>query len=462
VSDLDLVVRGGTVVTEQGRALADVGIRGSRVAQVGGPLRGARELDATGLFVLPGAVDPHVHLTAGPEPAPGVYEARPVDDFTSGSEAALAGGITTVGNMTFAGDHETMYQAIAREAALARAQAIADVFLHPVWPGRPASVEDDLRRLGEEGHRSLKLFTCAPEFDLQGAGVLRAVQAAHAAGSMTLIHCEDAAMIDCCTRAVLRGGSRGFRHYADCRPPVAEVVAVQRAVALCELTGAPIYIVHLSCARALEVCREARARGLPVHVETRPLYLHLTEERYAGERAALYVGQPPLRAPADREALWAGLADGSIDTVGSDHFPWRIADKLDERHTLDELRPGVPDLETMLPMLISEGQPRGLTLERVVALTASNPARLFGLYPRKGTIAAGADADLVLWDLRARRPVRATQMRSRSDYSPYEGTEVGAWPTLTIRRGEVVFADGRVQAAPGSGQLLARARSPVA
>jgi dihydropyrimidinase len=452
----DLVVRGATVVTADGRTLADVGVLEGKVGRVGGAMQGAREIDAHGLHLLPGAVDPHVHLTTGPELPSDIGEPRWVDDFTTGSAAALAAGITTLGNMTFAGGIETMQDAIARESGQAIRQAIADVFLHPVWAGPQPSVVEDLQRLCEAGHRSFKLFTCIPEFDNHGTHVVRAMQAARTGGALTLMHCEDAAMVDCCTRGLVTAG-RGFEHYPHCRPPLSEVVAVQRAVALCELTGAPTYIVHLSCARALRVCQDARARGLPVYVETRPLYLHLTEDLYQGQSAPLFVGQPPLRTPEDREALWAGLADGSIHTVGSDHAPWRRADKMDARHTLDKLRAGVAELDSMMPMLVSEGvHARGLPLERLVAVTAANPARLFGLYPRKGTIAVGSDADLVLWDLQRRKTMRAVDMRSRADYSVYEGTEVTGWPVLTIRRGEVVFEDGQLLGKPGSGQVLER------
>jgi dihydropyrimidinase len=453
----DLVVRGATVVTDAGRTRADIGIQGETIAQIGGGhLSGAREIDAEGLFALPGAVDPHVHLTTGPELPADAEEPRWVDDFTSGSAAALAGGITSLGNMTFSGGSETMVDAIARESAQVARQSIADVFLHPVWPGPQPSAPEDLRRLCAVGVRSFKLFTCLPEFDQHLPHVVRAVEAAHAGGALTLIHCEDAAVIDCCTRGLLASGC-GLSHYAQSRPPAAEVVAVQRAVALCEVTGAPLYIVHLSCARALRVCQEARARGLPISVETRPLYLHLTAERYRDD-PALFVGQPPLREAEDREALWAALADGSIQTLGSDHAPWRRADKLDPRHTLEKLRPGVAELDSMMPMLISEGVlRRGLPLERIVALTAATPARLFGLYPRKGTIAVGSDADVVLWDLTRRRAIRAADMRSRADYSIYEGTDVTGWPVLTIRRGQVVFEDGQLRGEPGTGQVLPRA-----
>jgi dihydropyrimidinase len=327
--------------------------------------------------------------------------------------------------------------------------------LAPYYPGAP----EDLGRLDGQGHRSLKLFMCLAEFDRHFDDYRRAVRAAAAQGTMVLIHCEDAGVIHQCTAALMARGC-GLQHFAESRPPAAEVSAIHRAIALGEETGAMIYIVHLSCAEALSACVQARARGVPIFVEARPLYLHLTDERYRGPDAGLYVGQPPLRSAADREALWEGLRAGTIDTLGSDHAPFTAAQKLDARHTLADLRPGVAELETMLPLLFSRGlDERRVPLERLVALTASNPARLFGLYPRKGTIAVGSDADLVLWDLQATRTIDGRSMRSRAGYSPYDGMTASAWPRITLRRGEVVFEDGQILGRPGQGQLLARGRS---
>jgi dihydropyrimidinase len=278
------------------------------------------------------------------------------------------------------------------------------------------------------------------------------------AGGITLVHCEDAGCIGCCTNLLTRVGASAIRHFAASRPPASELNAVQRAIGMCELTGCPTYIVHLSTAAALKACAEARARGLPLFVETRPMYLHLTEEAYDGELAGLYVGQPPLRSREDTEALWAGLLDGSIDTLGSDHAPWRRDSKLAPSHDITMPRPGVADLETMMPMLFSEGVlKRGLSLERFVALTSENAARLFGLYPKKGTIAEGSDADLVIWDPKHVREIDGARMHSGAGYSVYDGTTVTGWPRLTLRRGEVVLSeDGAIQGRVGSGRLLAR------
>jgi dihydropyrimidinase len=452
---LDLVIRGATVVTAERREAADIGIAGGRIAQLGGTMTGQREIRASGLFALPGGVDPHVHLTNDlPTPTPG--DVAWVDDFESGSEAALTGGITTVGNMTFASHGATMSAAVGAARALVSRQATADVFLHPVMaPAYPGAI-DELPGLLAEGHRSLKLFMSTPDFDREIDRYREAMRVAARLDTPVLIHCEDAGVIHRCTAELVARGC-GLQHFAESRPPVAEVTAVRRAIALAAETGARIYIVHLSCGEALAACEEARGRGLPVYVEARPLYLHLTSERYRSPRAGLFVGQPPLRERADVEALWAGVRSGAVDTLGSDHAPWTEAQKLDPGHTLQEPRPGVADLETMLPLLLSTAvHERSIPLERLVALTAANPARLFGLYPRKGTIAAGSDADVVLWDLGVSRAIQGATLRSRARYSPYEGMIASAWPRITIRRGEVVFSDGELFTRPGSGQTLPR------
>jgi dihydropyrimidinase len=203
------------------------------------------------------------------------------------------------------------------------------------------------------------------------------------------------------------------------------------------------------------VCAAARARGLPVYVETRPLYLYLTRGVFDTPEAGRFVGQPPLRDASDVDALWAGLRDGQVDTVCTDHAPWSLAAKLDPTHTIDHLRPGVENLQLLVPMLYSEGVRRGrLTLRQLVDLTSTNAARLFGLYPRKGALAVGSDADVVVFDPEQVQTVTASMLKSNADYSVYEGWQVTGWPSVTLRRGEVMFENDHVVGRPGSGQLL--------
>ncbi len=457
---MDMIIRGGQLVTPATVAHADIGIRNGVIVQIGGELAGRQELDATGLLVLPGGVDAHVHLSMSPDDAD--QEPRWVDDFTSGSAAALAGGITTLGNMTFPAAGEPPLAALEREAAVARQQAIADVFLHPVIIEPTPAVLDEIPQLRAAGCNSIKIFTAFPGFDAQVRGFVEAIRRAGHSGMISLMHCEDDPLIADATAQLTAQGHTALRHFAASRPVVAEVVATQRAVAIAEATGAPVYIVHLSSARALDVCAAAQARGLPVYVETRPLYLHLTQERFAEADGPKYVGQPPLREQHDLEALWAGLRQGVIHTVCTDHAPWSLAAKLDPALSIANLRPGVENLQTMLPMLYSEGVRRGrISLSRLVEVTSTNAAKLFGLYPRKGTIAVGSDADLVLFDPHLTRTIESPMLKSRAGYSVYAGWQVTGWPVITIRRGEIVFANDAIIGQPGSGVVLQRGATSV-
>jgi len=476
VQQYELVVRGGTVVTPGRQEAADIGIQNGRIAQVGGAMSGPEEIDGHGLLVLPGGIDAHVHLVcaavrAAVQAVVGPEEPVWVDDFWTGSLAAIAGGITTVANMTFALPGESMTTAIAREMAGAAAEAAVDWFLHPVLAGLNDRTADgtaggtaaEIARLAGDGHASLKVFLSRPDSAAGTPGLAEAIAAAGRAGSLTLVHCEDAGMLERAGRELIGSGHGAVRHFPDARPVSAEVEAVDQAIALARQTGAPVYIVHLSSAAALDRCRRARAAGLPVYVETRPLYLHLTRERFDEPDAAKYVGAPPLRSPADRDALWRGLAAGEIDTVCSDHAPWTLAAKLDPALDVVTARQGVADLETLMPMLFSEGVMAGrISLDRFVELTSANAARLFGLRPRKGVIAVGSDADLALWDPGKRMTIDGASMSSLAGYSVYDGWTVQGWPRFVIRRGQVVLADGISLAEPGQGQWIPRSRAAPA
>jgi dihydropyrimidinase len=453
--ECDLVVRGGTVVTAGSSGECDLGISEGRISQIGGSPRGRTQIDATGALVLPGGIDMHVHLSSPEPPEPGVPAWA--DDFSSGSRAAIAGGVTTIGNMTFPADGESMRQALARDLMAAAGSAAVDYVLHPVMISPSSQTAAELPLLASQGHMSLKLFMTSGEFEANAAEMIAAVQTAGQHGMLTLIHCEDGALLQLAGERLLAAGRGGLANFAASRPVLAERAAVERAVAICEATGAPIYIVHLSSRPALDSARRGQARGLPVYVETRPLYLYLTSEALREPQGAKYIGAPPLREPDDVEAMWAGLADGSIHTLGSDHAPWTLPDKLDESQDVTTARQGVADLETIMPMLYSAGVRTGrISPQRFVSLTSTNPARLFGLFPRKGTIAVGSDADLLVLDPQLRRTIDGRSMQSNAGYCVYDGREVHGWPRFTISRGDIVLADGQILAEPGRGQWLHR------
>lgn len=457
MSGFDLVIRGGEIINADGSIKADLGVKDGKVAQIGGEMSAEVEIDASGKLVFPGGIDAHVHLRSQPSTSD---EPVWVDDFTSGSSAALAGGVTTIGNMTFIPPEEMPLAGLQREAAAASQQAIADFFLHPIITNPSPEVLDEITRLSEVGCNSIKIFTVIPQFDANVQGYLEAIRRAGANGIISLIHCEDHGLIEDATHQLTAAGHAALCYFPESRPVVAEVVATQRAVAFAEATGSPVYIVHLSSKRALEVCAEAQARGVPVFVETRPLYLHLTSERFDEPDAAKYVGQPPLREKEDVEALWEGVAKGQIHTVCTDHAPWMLKDKLDPNLDITKLRPGVENLQMMLPMLYSEGVRTGrITANRFVEVTSTNAAKLFGLYPRKGAIAIGSDADITIFEPDLSQQVENSMLKSKADYSVYEGWTVTGWPVTTIRRGEIVYEDSQIVGAPGSGQLVERGQT---
>ncbi|MDH4146989.1 MAG: amidohydrolase family protein [Acidimicrobiia bacterium] len=452
---MDLVIRGGTVVTSGFEVVTDVGIDGGRIAQLGGEMRGDREIDAAGKVVLPGGVDLHVHLT--PPSAPGGWAWA--DDFASGTAAALVGGVTTVGNMSHPHQGQGIAEGFERDAADGLANSRCDFLLHPIMMDPSEDEIVQMERFVADGHTSLKIFLSFRRFERNVAGYLEAMRRLGEAGGIAFLHCEDVGIVDCCCAMLERAGHTHPRWYPDARPVAAERAATERAVAFAEITGCPSIAVHLASAAALDACRAGQARGTKIYVETRPLYLHLSRERFDEPDGAKYGGAPPLRDKADVEALWAGIAQGTVTTIATDHAPWMLADKLAPENTATEMRLGVSELETSLPMLWWAGVATGrISRRRFVEIAAANPARIAGLYPRKGTIAPGSDADVLIWNPRATRIIDGKDWQSKADYSVYDGWEVTGWPETVVARGEIVVEAGRLTAAaaPGRGELLRR------
>jgi dihydropyrimidinase len=407
-----------------------------------------REIDARGKLVLPGCVDLHTHLASTPT-------LTPLDDFEHGTRAAIAGGVTTVVSMVYQEDG-SLRRGIERGMRDAE-RSLADFAFHVVVTDPSEAARAEIPALVRDGHAGVKVFMVSPRFVERRDDYRRLLTAASEAGAVVAIHAEDHAIVTAVTAALHASGRTGVEHFPESRPVEAEVKAVHEAVDLAAATGAAIYLVHLSSRAALDAVGEAKGRAR-VFGETRPLYLYLTRAQFDRPDAALWVGQPPLREPGDVSAVWAALADGTLDTVGTDHIPHTRAAKLAPGLAFDKIPPGVSNLETLLPMLYSEGVRKGrLTLSRMVEVVATAPARIAGMYPRKGAVAVGSDADIVVFDPEAHRTIRAADMHSACDYDPYEGWDVTGWPELVIARGEVVFVDGNVIGSPGRGQLSRRA-----
>ncbi|MGO9451987.1 MAG: dihydropyrimidinase [Candidatus Binataceae bacterium] len=452
---LDLAIVGATTVTPMRVGTADVGIRAGKIVKIAAPgafaEEASRTIDATGMLLLPGAVDPHTHLDAE------MFALHTADDFESGTIAAAAGGVTSIIDYAFQPEGGSLADAASKWQAKADGRAVVDYGFHiAIFDPTPETIAE-IPKMVDRGFASFKIFMMM-RFEARVRDFMRAFRAAADAGALLTIHAEDEHLIGYCTERLLAAGNRGVEHFAASRPPIVEDVAVKRALAMTAIAGAPAYFVHLSSAGALDAIRHARAEGRNVLAETRPIYLYLTEDRFRDRPGERYVGYPPLRPQRDVHAVWEALADGTLDVVATDHCCWMLEQKLSaDRFT--RIMPGMSNLETLLPMLYSEGVvKRRISLARMVDLVATNPARIFGLYPRKGAIIEGADADLVVFDPNRKVVIRSPEMHSRSDYDPFEGFEVTGWPRQTISRGEVIVENRKPAARPGRGEFLARDR----
>ncbi len=452
----ELVVRGGTVVTAADSVRADVGVDGGRIAAIEPSLApGRREIDATGLLVLPGGVDVHTHLDAE------VGGVRSVDDFESGTMAAACGGVTTICDYAWQARGQTLTSAVEAWKAKAAGRAHIDYGFHVIVSDGSEGTLAEIPRLVDIGYPSLKVFMIN-EFGIGDDALVRVLDAARKAGAVVNVHAENGDMLDHCTRTLLAAGRHDPRYYAQSRPTLAEAEATRRAIDYAALVDAEIYIVHLSCADALEAVSAARRRGLRVWAETRPIYLALTEERYeiGGTEAAKFVGAPPLRTARDQAALWDGLRAGDIQAIGSDNTSWTVEQKAAGAQDFTKVPYGVPGLETEMPVIYSEGVSRGrIPLQTFVAAFSTNPARIFGLYPQKGTIAVGSDADLVLFDPARAGIVDERRLHSRAGYDPFNGFALQGLLVLTLARGEVIARDGQFVGQLGRGRHLLRHRS---
>jgi dihydropyrimidinase len=454
----ELIIRNGLIVTADGRTLGDVRIRGEQVAEIGPNLSaaaGAREIDARGMILMPGAVDTHTHLNAEPPAQP-----RPTgntDDYVSGSSAGFAGGATTLSNFVPMLENETPAAYADRVKGAIHKTGMADFFIHVDMGSNPSRftrtfygelVDKGLVSTGED-------FLARVSFDQNAVAWYKSFRDAGHAGVLSMLHAEDASILAEAQERLMAEGKGSIHNFSQSAPAIAEVIAVQRAVGIAEATGTPVYILHVSSGRALAVAEEAMRRGLPVFVETRPMYLHLTAEVYQRPDAGLYLGGPPLRDKWDQDKLWEGIAKGTVHTIGTDHTGFSKAAKLDPAQTLANKRMGLANLQEYLPMIFSEGvMKERITLEQFAAVTSSNAARLFGFYPRKGTIQVGSDADIVIWDPTVKKPIRDEDMLSNAKYSTYAGWMVTGWPRTTIRRGEMVYDGGKVLAKAGSGRFI--------
>jgi dihydropyrimidinase len=455
----DIVIRGGRVATASDIFDADVAISGESIAAIGkGLAQGKREIDAKGKLVLPGGIDSHCHIEQ--LSANGKLNA---DTFESATVSAAFGGTTTV--IPFAAQHRGMElrQVVADYHKLAERGAVIDYAFHMIIanPTR-ATLEEDIPALVEAGHSSLKLFMTYDRLKVEDEELLDVLAVARKSRSMVCVHAENHGLIAWMVKRLLAKGHKAPKFHAASHARAAESEAINRLIEMAALIDQPIMVFHVSTAEGASVIRQARGRGLKVFAETCPQYLFLTEEDLdrPGVEGAKWMCSPPLRQAADQEALWRAIALGDIQTVSSDHAPYRLDAggkyPSGEASTFKEIANGMPGVEVRLPLLFDAMVGRGrLGLRKFVEITATAPAHIYNL-ERKGSIAVGLDADIAIWDPERRITLADAMMHDLAGYTPYAGRELNGYPVTVLSRGRVVVEGGELKAAKGSGRFLAR------
>ncbi len=451
------LIQNGTIVTASDTYKGDVLIEEERVTTIGTSLAVEADLtiDASGKLVLPGGVDVHTHLDM---PFGGTTSA---DDFESGTVAAAHGGTTSIVDFAIQYKGERLHDAWENWARRAEGKAAIDYGFHMIITDLTDQVEQEMDALVRQGITSFKLFMAyRGVLMLDDASIFRALLRTGTNGGMICMHAENGDVIDVLVRRALAEGHTAPKFHALTRPARAEAEATHRAICLAEMAEVPIYIVHLSAAEALRQVTEARDRGLPAYAETCPQYLFLSYDNYEepGFEGAKYVMSPPLRPRHGQEELWRGLAFNDLQAISTDHCPFCMKEQKElGRGDFSKIPNGAPGIETRMSLVYDGGVRAGhISLNRFVELTSTSPAKIFGLYPHKGTIAPGADADIVVFDPERQVTISANTLHMKVDYNPYEGRQVTGAPDTVLSRGRVIVENGRFVGRAGCGSFIKR------
>ncbi len=454
---MSLLIRNGTIVTASDMYRGDVYVEGEKITTIGAELTmpADRVIDATGKYVLPGGIDVHTHLDM---PFGGTTSA---DDFESGTIAAAHGGTTTVVDFAIQYRGQTLHHALDTWMKKADGKAAIDYGFHMIITELSDQVEQEMDALVRQGVTSFKLFMAYRGiFMLDDGSIFKALLRTGQNGGTICMHAENGDVIDVLVQRALAAGHTAPKYHALTRPPRAEAEATHRAIALAEIADVPIYIVHLSAAEALEKVTEARDRGLLAYAETCPQYLFLSYDNYEEPDfgGSKYVMSPPLRDKAKQDQLWRGLRFNDLQCVSTDHCPFCMKEKRLGENDFSKIPNGAPGIETRMSLVYDGGVRAGrISLNRFVELTSTSPAKIFGLFPRKGTIAPGSDADIVVFDPNRTITLSAKTLHMNVDYNPYEGRQVTGATDTVLSRGRVIIEDGKFVGRAGAGSFLKRA-----
>jgi dihydropyrimidinase len=448
-----VLIQGGTLVLPDGLLSADLLIEAEQIKAVGQNLPATDDvslLDATGCFVLPGVIDSHTHIQLDT----GIYKTP--DDWFSGTSAAARGGVTTIIDFAtqFAG--QSLRKAVDTRLNEAK-DAVIDYGFHVMVTDLPPGEEDRLGQLVELGTPSVKLYTTyRPNYYADDATILRLIETCADLGILPLVHCENDSIVTAYTERLIEGNETGWQFHGQSRPPIAEQEAIQRVLFLAEAANCPIHICHCSTALSVALVAEARDNGQAVSCETCPQYLLLDMTVYDGPEPWRYILQPPLRAPGEGDGLWALIEAGAVDTIVTDHCDYTKEQKL-ASDSFYETPGGLPGLETLLPLMYTGAVAKGqLTLTQLSEMLSANPARIWGLWPQKGALLPGSDADVVIYNPEPNQQLRADNLAQGAGYTPYKGVEVHGQVKATVSRGQVIYLDGQFQGERGRGHFLSR------
>src|ERR1700758_656492 len=454
----DTIIRNGSVVTATDTYLADIAIANGKIAAIGKDLptqNSSHVLDAAGKLVLPGGIDVHTHMDM---PFGGATSA---DDFETGTRAAAFGGTTTIVDFAIQYRGQTLHHAWEEWTKKAEGKAVVDYGFHMIITDLNDQVETEMDALVSQGITSFKMFMAYPGVFMSDDGsIFKALLRTGKNGGTICMHAENGGVIDVLVQRALAEGKTAPKYHALTRPARAEAEATHRAIALAEMADVPVYIVHLSAAEALEMVTEARDRGLPAYAETCPQYLFLSYDNYLepGFDGAKYVMSPPLRPKETQDRLWRGLAFNDLQAISTDHCPFCMKEqKTLGKDDFSKIPNGAPGIETRMSLVYDGGvRPGRISLNRFVELTATSPAKIFGLFPRKGTIAPGSDADLVIFDPNRTITLSARTLHMKVDYNPYEGRQVTGVTETVLSRGRVIVDNGTFTGRAGGGSFVKR------
>jgi len=469
------LIKNGTVVTAAETYRADLLIDGEKIALLGTdlPADGTKVVDASGKYILPGGIDVHTHLEL---PFGGTVAS---DDFYTGHKAAAFGGTTSHIDFVIQGKGESLHQAVENWHRKSDAKAVVDYGFHVAVTDLTEAVMNEIPSMGKEGVTSLKLFMAYKgSLQIDDTTLFKTLMKAAEAGMLVMVHAENGDAIDVLVKQAVAGGHLTPEWHALTRPAWAEAEATMRAVALAGIAGAPLYVVHVTNGMAVDQIAYGRARGLNVMGETCTQYFFFSIDNLRQPDGAKWVCSPPMRTAADNEALWTAVRNNSLQAVSTDHCPFffdgtkaieyegkmvKIAGKELGAHDFSKIPNGVPGIEDRMPILWTYGVGKGrISLNRLVELCCTNPAKAFGMYPRKGTVTVGSDADLAIWDPTAKKTMGQKTSQQRTDYNLYEGWEVTGWPTKVYVRGNLLVDGDTWNGEPGGGQWIKRStHAPV-